>query len=157
MAGFLQLSALGDPGLGLLSQVAELGDEPIGLTREHLQGAAFHPLRAMVMVFSQETVGDFPQVLIGMDEIQDLGEIGELFGEARLPGFATIAQCYFGLDMAALAWDNLLGQAHQSCGFAFQGSKYTCFAAWDVGCFHPSGQKKLDTTCSSVRMAGAMV
>ena len=55
--------------------MAKLGDELVSLTREQLQGVSFHPARALVIVFTQEAVFYFPQVLVGIDEIQDLGEI----------------------------------------------------------------------------------
>jgi hypothetical protein len=36
------------------------------------------------MLFTQQSVGDIPQILIGVNEIQDQGEIGELLDDTPL-------------------------------------------------------------------------
>ena len=48
-----------------------------------------HPLKALIVGFPKQGIGDFPQVLVGMDEVQDQSKVRELFGDTTLQGFAT--------------------------------------------------------------------
>jgi hypothetical protein len=82
VGGFGQLGALRGRGLGLLSEAAEVGDELLGVTGEHLPGAGDHPIRPLLIGFAQQAVGDIPHILIGVDEIQNLGESWELGRQA---------------------------------------------------------------------------
>jgi len=70
VSGLVELLPLGWGGLGFLSQLAKVGDDLSGFAGEHLQGMLGHPLETLVVGFTQEAIGNLPQILIGMNEIQ---------------------------------------------------------------------------------------
>lgn len=106
---FDELGALGDAHLRLVCQGTEFCNELFGLSSKELPGVSLHPGKALSVGFPEQGIGDLPQILVCVDEIQDQDKVGKLLGETSLQGLATITESNFMADVASQAGSGLFG------------------------------------------------
>src|SRR4030067_2944328 len=120
VGGFVELFAQGSCLFFLLSHEAEISNELQGLAGEDERGVTSHPIKTVGMGLTQQAIGDIPQILTGMDEIQHQAKVRELSSDTRLQGFTAIAQGNFVLNVIPLSLGHLQEQSRQSSLFAIQ-------------------------------------
>lgn len=81
---FFQLGALSGGIVLILSHLLKRGNDLLGLTGQDFQGVVGHPVQSLGMLFPQQDVDYSPQILIGVNEIQDQAKIGELVADPGL-------------------------------------------------------------------------
>lgn len=109
MGGGEELGTFVFADLWLFCQRAEFGDEFFGFPGQQLVGTQPHPVKALLVGFTEQGIGNLPEIFIGVNEIQDQSEVGKVFGNADLQRLAPVTQCYGILEVRTPASLDLLG------------------------------------------------
>ncbi len=101
------------PSRGEAGQSAQFRDNLGHAARQQVQALALDPRCTLGGRFTEQAIGDIPQFLIGVDEVQHQGESGEVLLDAFLERLSAIGQGHPVVDVEALPFGGLGGETRQ--------------------------------------------